>query len=152
MISVPLLATVAVVAVAVVVRLVVGRSRRRAEADADASVEAWTEPQARCRPDDLDLDRFGLNPPPDGRLLAVVFTHPACESCQPLARRLVGIDSLVTAEVDVTAAPAVVRAAGVTSVPTLLLVDHAGAVVRSWIGTPLAGTVEEAVRRAVEPR
>lgn len=150
---VPVLVTVAAVAVALVVRLVAGRSRRDAlaagGADADASMESWTATDARTRPDDLDLSRFGLVPPVAGTLLAVVFTHPACESCRPLARRLVGIDAIVTAEVDVTEAPATVRAAGVASVPTLVLVDHEGGVVGSWIGTPLAGTVEETVRRTL---
>lgn len=99
---------------------------------------------------ELDLAGSGLAAPGGGELLAVVFTHPECESCVPLARRLVGIEGLTTATVDVTRDPDAVRAAGVTSVPTLVLVDHVGAVVRSWIGTPLAGAVEETVRRATQ--
>lgn len=98
----------------------------------------------------LDLTLLEIPPPGPGKLLGVVFTHPDCGSCTPLSQRIAGIDDLVTAEVDVTGVPAAVRAAGVTSVPTLVLVGHDGAVVRSWIGAPLAGTVEETVRRTLD--
>jgi len=45
--------------------------------------------------------------------------------------------------------PAAAEVCGVDSVPTLVLVDSEGDIVRSWIGTPLAGTLEETVRVAV---
>lgn len=141
--AVPLLATAVAVLIALAVRVLVGRSPRQDP----AAIEAWTPSAARSKPADVDLATLGVDSPPEGRLLGLVFTHPACDSCDPLSRRIAGIDAVDLAVVDVSVAPDVVRAAGITSVPTLVLVGSDGSVVRSWVGTPLAGTVEETVAR-----
>lgn len=142
-IVVPLLTTVAVVVIAFVLRVVLGRVTR----PDPASIEAWTDPSVRSKPDAVDLGALDLSAPQEGRLLGVVFTHPACDACDPVAHRISGIDGVDAAIVDVSTAPDAVRAAGVTSVPTLVLVGTDGGVVRSWVGAPLAGTVEDTVRR-----
>lgn len=145
-----IVATAVVVMVALAVRLaVVAVGSHRGERGG-TELSTWTDPATRARPVELDLAGFGLAAPGRGELLGVVFTHPECESCAPLTRRLEGIEALTPAAVDVTVDPDAVRAAGVASVPTLVLVDADGDVVRSWTGTPLAGTVEETVRRSLD--
>lgn len=139
--------TVAIAIVAVAARFVVEASKRRHAAR--QALEAWTDGAGRTAPDSLDVEALGLSVPPEGALLGVLFTHPRCDSCRPLVRRLDDVDGVQAAVVDVTAATRFVRAAGVSSVPTLVLVDRRGEVVRSWVGTPLAGTVEETVRQAL---
>lgn len=145
MTAVPLVATVAAVLIAIAVRVLV---RRPCVQDA-AAIEAWSAGATRSKPENVDLATLGIDLPPAGRVLGVVFTHPACESCDPVARRVDAVDAVDLAVVDVSADPEVVRAAGITAVPTLVLVGSDGGVVRSWVGTPLAGTVEETVRRSL---
>lgn len=145
-----IVATAGIVVVALAARLVAAATGRRRAQRAAGGLAAWSDPSVRSLPEELDLARLGLAVPGRGELLGVVFTHPACRSCGPLTRRVAGIEGLTTAVVDVSDDPVTVRAAGVESVPTLVLVDDGGEVVRSWIGTPLAGTVEETVRRRLD--
>jgi len=90
---------------------------------------------------------------PDAPWLVVVFTSATCDVCAGVWERAQPLESSAVAVVEVEhgAARRVHERYGIDAVPTSLVVDAAGAVVRSWVGPVTATDLWAAVAEAREP-
>lgn len=98
------------------------------------------------------LDRTDFERP-EAPWLVVVFTSATCATCAAtweVARHL-GSAEVVVAEVEVTVAPELHRRYGIDAVPTTVVCDAAGAVVRSFLGPVTATHLWAAVAEARAP-
>ncbi len=99
-------------------------------------------------PRSIELAACGLDAPADGELLAIMFKRAECDGCVRLPDRLSRIAEAVpldVVEIDAADNRAAAEANNVDAVPVLYLVTSSGDVLRSWIGEPLAGTLEHCV-------
>jgi hypothetical protein len=90
---------------------------------------------------------------PDAEWLVAVFTSSTCESCAAtweVARQLES-PVVATQEVEVTAEPALHQRYGIDAVPTTVVCDAEGGVVRSFLGPVTATHLWAAVAEAREP-
>ena len=94
-----------------------------------------------------DFDR------PDADWLVVVFTSASCDSCAATWEVARQLDSTVVAtqEVEVKADPALHDRYGIDAVPTTVVCDAEGGVVRSFLGPVTATHLWAAVAEAREP-
>jgi hypothetical protein len=134
-----LLIAAALVAVAVVIALVVERRRPAPPTQPTYAV-----------PSQLDRDDFAR---PDAPWLVVVFTSATCDTCAAtweVARQL-DSTAVATPEVEVGAEPVLHERYGIDAVPTTVVCDAAGGVVRSFLGPVSATHLWAAVAEAREP-
>ncbi|HYF45235.1 MAG TPA: thioredoxin family protein [Acidimicrobiales bacterium] len=90
---------------------------------------------------------------PDAEWLVVVFTSATCDTCAAMwevARQLAS-PAVATQEVEVKAEPALHERYGIDAVPTTVVCDREGAVVRSFLGPVSATHLWAAVAEAREP-
>jgi hypothetical protein len=90
---------------------------------------------------------------PDAEWLVAVFTSSTCVSCAAtweVARQLES-PVVATQEVEVTAEPALHQRYGIDAVPTTVVCDAEGGVVRSFLGPVTATHLWAAVAEAREP-
>lgn len=97
--------------------------------------------------DRADFDR------PDADWLVAVFTSATCSSCAATWEGARHLESphVVAQEVEVTAAADLHRRYGIDAVPTTVVCDAVGAVVRSFLGPVTATHLWAAVAEAREP-
>jgi hypothetical protein len=98
------------------------------------------------------VDRFDFVAP-DAPWLVVVFTSSSCDSCAAtweVARQL-GSPAVATQEVEVGAAPGLHARYGIDAVPTTIVCDVDGTVVRSFLGPVSATHLWAAAAEAREP-
>ena len=94
-----------------------------------------------------DFDR------PDAEWLVVVFTSATCDTCAAtweVARQLAS-PAVATQEVEVKAEPTLHERYGIDAVPTTVVCDRSGGVVRSFLGPVSATHLWAAVAEAREP-
>lgn len=141
--------TVVIVALAVAVVVVAVATLVRRRATQEPAGRATEGPAARrSLPKHLTLADLSLQPPPSGRALVVLFSTRDCSACLPARRRLERLAEADVVEFDLTDGPDAASELGIDGVPALLVYGADGGLVRSWIGEPLAGTLERAVRDA----
>jgi hypothetical protein len=90
---------------------------------------------------------------PDADWLVVVFTSATCDSCAAtweVARQLES-PAVATQDVEVTAEPALHERYGIDAVPTTVVCDGEGGVVRSFLGPVTAAHLWAAVAEARQP-
>jgi hypothetical protein len=90
---------------------------------------------------------------PSAEWLVVVFTSATCDSCAvtwEVARQLES-PAVATQEVEVSAAPDLHERYGIDAVPTTVVCDAQGGVVRSFLGPVTATHLWAAVAEAREP-
>ena len=90
---------------------------------------------------------------PDAEWLVAVFTSATCDSCAAtweVARQLES-PAVATQEVEVAAEPALHERYGIDAVPTTVVCDAEGGVVRSFLGPVTATHLWAAVAEAREP-
>jgi hypothetical protein len=129
-----------VVAVAVAVALLAQRRRP----DAPANPVDHTAPVQLDRQDFLD---------PAAPWLVAVFTSATCDSCAAVWDRVLPLasDAVATMEVEVGERGDLHRRYHVTAVPTTVVADADGVVVRSFIGPVTATHLWGALAEAREP-
>jgi hypothetical protein len=90
---------------------------------------------------------------PDADWLVVVFTSATCDSCAAtweVARQLES-PAVATQDVEVTVEPALHERYGIDAVPTTVVCDGEGGVVRSFLGPVTATHLWAAVAEARQP-
>lgn len=135
-----MLLVVALVGVAVAVAWLVERRRP----DAPTQPRRWSVP---AQLDRADFDR------PEAPWLVAVFTSATCDSCQGTIdkARVLQSDDVVVQEIEVGALPDLHRRYAIDAVPTVVVADGEGVVVRSFLGPPTATDLWAAVAEAREP-
>lgn len=90
---------------------------------------------------------------PDAPWLVAVFTSATCNACAGVWERAQPLESTAVAvvEIEYGAARDVHERYGIDAVPTSLVVDADGVVVRSWAGPVTATDLWAAVAEAREP-
>lgn len=98
------------------------------------------------------VDRAEL-PRPDAPWLVAVFTSATCSTCRGVWERAQPLESaaVAVAELEHSAERALHERYGIEAVPTTLVVDAAGVVVRSFLGPVTATDLWAAVAEAREP-
>jgi hypothetical protein len=138
---------VAVVVVAAVA--LIGAATLLRRRDVPATATTGDAPGARrSLPRHVTLEDLSLPAPSPGRALVVLFSTRDCSACMPARRRLDRLAEADVVEFDLTDGPDAATELGIDGVPALLVYGADGVLVRSWIGEPLAGTLERAVRTA----
>ena len=137
-----LLVAVALAAVAVAAAAV-ARRRRAAEAPTQPT-SGWVAP--------AQLDRADFARP-DAPWLVALFTSATCDSCRSTIEKAGVLDSqdVAVEVVDSVAGKGVHTRYHIEAVPIVCIADHAGVVVRSFIGPVTATDLWAAVAEARDP-
>jgi hypothetical protein len=137
------LVALGIVAVAVAVAFVL-RHRRRPDAPSSSSASGFAAP---IQLDRRDFDR------PDAPWLVALFSSATCDTCAAVREKSVILESRDVAVVDVefTTARELHQRYRIEAVPTLVIADGEGVVVRGFVGPVTATDLWAAVAEARDP-
>jgi hypothetical protein len=132
------------VAAAVLVGLVVAEILRRRRPAPPA------QPIEHVAPAQLDRDDFDR---PDAPWLVVVFSSLTCEACAGVVSRaeILRSDSVAVADIDAVTGADLHARYSITGVPTTVISDASGVVVRSFLGPVSSTHLWAAVAEARQP-